>query len=176
MDINYSAPFTKQMLSGDSQMNQTTEFNLKEALRLLDWAAKDFEKNKISNDNWYAEYQDFLHYDIENINPIAGNRITGYDIPTGDLLKFEPKGYLAINSETGRNTFIPFDNQAAKPVVPNKEMIERMVAVLKGAWLLADQIRMNATTEFQIVQIKEIHRTIGNVLTAYEAAIRERGI
>lgn len=37
---------------------------LEKALALLEWAAKDFDKNKISNDNWRQEYQEFLHYDV----------------------------------------------------------------------------------------------------------------
>ncbi len=40
------------------------DYKLKEALRLLEWAAKDFDTHRISNDNWRSDYQTFLHYDI----------------------------------------------------------------------------------------------------------------
>ena len=34
-----------------------------ECERLLKWAADDFQKHGISNDNWYAEYEELLRHD-----------------------------------------------------------------------------------------------------------------
>lgn len=38
---------------------------LSEAAKLLEWAAGDFDKHKISNDNWYGEYEIFRDHDLE---------------------------------------------------------------------------------------------------------------
>lgn len=50
--------------------NVKSDFHkLAEALRLLSWAANDFDKYKVSNDNWRGDYQAFLQYDIEEQEP-----------------------------------------------------------------------------------------------------------
>ena len=41
------------------------DVRLKEAVRLLKWAAEDFEKYGISNDKWYGDYEIFVHYDMQ---------------------------------------------------------------------------------------------------------------
>lgn len=40
------------------------------AMGLLDWAASDFAKHGVSNDNWYGEYESFRDHDMERLRKL----------------------------------------------------------------------------------------------------------
>ncbi len=50
-------------MTGDTPATSSAQ-PIKEAERLLKWAADEFEKRGISADNWYADYQLWIEYDL----------------------------------------------------------------------------------------------------------------
>lgn len=45
--------------------NMSDERQIEEALRLLAWAKEELDKHKVNADNWFADYEAFLRYDIK---------------------------------------------------------------------------------------------------------------